>query len=241
MARPPLFTTPAGVAVYPHLHAPDTKFNSAGEYKTGLRFSGEDASALREQLTEKAEEAYQAEIEALIEKGKAKTKAAAEKLLVLHVPFEEVLDDDGEETGDIIVNFKMKASGERKDKTRWTNQPAIFDASGQPVKKGLKIGGGSTLRISYALTAFSMKMVGTKTFLTGVSPKLYAVQVISLETWGGRSAAGFGFDAEDEGFSASEAADEYFAGTEQEEAAGDDDFSGEESDEDGEESDGADF
>ena len=38
-ARNPRYVTQVGVAIYPHLVEPDTKFNAEGEYKVKLRLS----------------------------------------------------------------------------------------------------------------------------------------------------------------------------------------------------------
>ena len=51
MAQAPnVFTTPKGVALYPYLSRPDTKFNEEGEYKVNLVLSKEDAAPIVEQI-----------------------------------------------------------------------------------------------------------------------------------------------------------------------------------------------
>lgn len=98
---------------------------------------------------------------------------------------------DDEATGAIIFSFKMNATGKTKAGEVFTRQPAIFDAAGQPAK-GLRIGGGSTIRVSYELNPFYVPANGA-----GVSLRLYAVQVIELVEFGG-NAGYFGFESEEQ-------------------------------------------
>jgi hypothetical protein len=190
-AKLPTFTSPRGVARYPHLNAPDTKFNKAGVYRVDLLLKGADA----ETLIEKFNTAY----------GEAVAKAAAEnkgkKIKKADVPYSAVTDDEGNETGETKFSFKMTASGVRKDGTPWQRRPTIFDAKGQPVKDA-KIGGGSEIKVAYSLMPFYTAAVGA-----GISLRLEAVQVLKLVEWGGRDAKGYGFSSEEEGYDASEAAE----------------------------------
>ena len=55
MAKRDNITTPTGVAVYPHLKRPDTKFNPDGDYSVKLRLPAEDAESLVEKIDEAVE------------------------------------------------------------------------------------------------------------------------------------------------------------------------------------------
>lgn len=214
-------TSPRGTAIYPHLHAPDTKFDNAGVYSTKLRFTGRARERIEEMLEPLMEEAYEEALESV--KG---TAAQAKKKLEgsRRDPFEVEIDEDGEETGAIIVNFKCKASGVRRDGSTWKYTPRIFDAAGNPVRAGLRIGSGSVLKVNFEPRPYYVASIGY-----GVSCRLNAVQVLELQTWGGGNAESFGFDADEDGFDASEIGDEAFTDSPGDDFAagsgGDDEFS----------------
>lgn len=219
-------TTPVGEAVYPHLHKPDTRFNQ-NHYKTDVRFTGEAAAKVRDLLDEVAEEAYQAELRNYAQKfldslsgkpsAKAKKKAKKEALdtVVKHTGYKFEKDEDGEETDNIIVGFKMKAGGKnKKTGEEWSRTLPIYDATGQAVPAGLKVGGGSRIRVNFDFgDAFAMTQQQGAVVLAGYPRYMNAVQVIELETWAERDAKSFGFDeAEEGGFSADDVDDSAFAG-----------------------------
>lgn len=219
MADNQRLTTPRGIAVYPHLHAPDTKFKDEGEYSTKLKFEGKAAAAMRKQLDSLNEQARQAAMASLIEKGKVKSKKAAAKKVQVNEPYEVELDEDGEETGAILVNFKMKASGiSKRTGEKWSRTVPLFDGVGQSIKPGLKIGGGSVLKVSWEPYIYPNEFQPySPTIGAGVSRRLVAVQVIDLKTWGGNSNPdAFGFGVEEDAFSVDEADDYAFAGDDDE-------------------------
>ena len=205
----PSFTTPVGTFVFPQLHAPDTKFKAEGEWNTKVRFDGDAAVDMAARLDEACDAAQEAGAQELIEKGKAKTLAAARKMLPTRKePYTKELDEEtGEETGAILVNFKLKASGTRNDGTTWTAKPRLFDSQGQPIPLGLKIGSGTRGKINYGLRNYCTPVAGT-----GVSCRLNAAQIIQLQTWGGMTAEQAGFEAVEGGFSAADADGDMFAG-----------------------------
>lgn len=176
-------TTPAGTAEWPHLHAPDTKFDEGGfgNYNTGLILSAQDAQP----LIEAVEEIQAATMQAVKEDKGKKPKAA---------PYEPYTEN---EDGTYTFQFKMKAGGVRKDGSTWEMRPKLFDAKGGRIPEGTRIGGGSTMKVAADVGGYSAP------FGVGVTLRLNAVQVIKLEQWGGKSADDFGFGEED-GFVASE-------------------------------------
>lgn len=150
--------SPKGIAKYPSLIRPDTRYNAEGVYKTGLIVSADEAADLRAQLEE----------EFINEFGKAKLAKAT-------LPIKPVLDEEGNETDKVELTFKTK------------NQPKFFDAKGNPIMDEAlealdKLGGGSKLRISGAAKAYN---AGGK---LGVSMYLNSVQVITLVEYGGSGA-----------------------------------------------------
>jgi hypothetical protein len=244
------FMTPVGTAVYPHLHAPDSKFNKEGIYKVSLRFQGEDAEDVVALLEAQADAAYDLALQEYVDRASAKVRGAASKKardkfaseakdnVKRHVGYEIELDEDGEETDAILVEFKMKASGTNKKGERWERRPAIFDARGAAIAPGLKIGGGSLLKIAYSFgDPYCAKFGGSDTLLAGVPRYLNAVQVLRLETWAARDAGSFGFDVDEDGFSAEDAPDAAFTESFGNDPDGDDVDADEDFDDDGEESD----
>jgi hypothetical protein len=100
-----LRVTPIGIAVWPRVNGtPDTQFDDAGVWSTRLRFSGADAVQTKSDVDELLEKS--------LADAKADPKLKGKKIKRADAPYTE-----DEETGDLIVNFKMKASGVRKDGT----------------------------------------------------------------------------------------------------------------------------
>jgi len=163
------FTTPRGVAYYPYISAPDTKFDEQGHYKVNLCIPKEEAQPIIEQI--KGE--LVAGIKALKEaKPNAKIKQAP-------LPFEDELDDDDEPTGNVIIKFKSKAA----------YKPAIFDSKGTPMMKS-NIYAGSILKVNGSIAFYNSPAVGA-----GVTLRLRAVQVIEYVE-GAVGATKFGFGEE---------------------------------------------
>lgn len=183
------FTTPRGIAVFPKLNEPDTKFDNDGVYSVTLAFDSddEDASALIRRLESLRDEQF----DAFISENPKKKKVA--KPAPVATP---ELDDDGEETGRILLKFKMKASGtSRKTGKRWEMQPAIF-AGKQQLDDPPNIGGGSVLRVSFDTHGAFVE--SSKQFY--LTLRLNAVQIIELRSFGQRSADDYGFDDEEDGY-----------------------------------------
>lgn len=171
-----VLTTPVGTAVFPTFHAPDTKFDAAGVYKTGLKLSGDEASALKAQI--------EAGIDAAVEEAKKDPKNKGKKVKRADAPYRE-----DEDTGEIVFNFKMKASGTTREGKPFTQRPAMFDGFGRAIPEGTKVGGGSQIAVAYEMVPFFTALIGG-----GVTMRLKAVQVVKLQQ-GQRDAAGFGFGA----------------------------------------------
>ncbi|WP_142850902.1 DUF2815 family protein [Telmatospirillum sp. J64-1] len=177
-----------GIAGFPWLNRPDTKFKAEGIYKTNLTVPGDDAQATIEVIEAAMKEA---EAEAK-EKAKAKRKTAKPA----DMPFDPEVDDEGNETGAVVFKFKSTASGvSKKTGKPWTRTIPIFDAKGKPSKANIY--GGSELVIAFTAEPW----VNAK-LEYGVKLQLEAVQIINLVTGGGsRSASAYGFGEED-GYSA---------------------------------------
>ena len=174
MAQAPnVFTTPKGIAQYPWLSKPDTKFNEEGEYKVNLVLTKEDATPVIEQINA-----------AFAENLKVQIKENGKDIKTANPPYMDELGDDGKPTGNVIIKFKSKA----------LYPPAIFDAKGDVMKES-NIWGGSEIRVNGSIAPYYVKLIGA-----GVSLRLRAVQVIQYVEGGTGSADRFGFEEVDGGF-----------------------------------------
>lgn len=202
MAKKNLIVTPKGIAVFPALTTPDTKFDTAGVYKTGLKLSKEVAEPILEQIEKGIDQA--------VAEAQKDPKNKGKKIKRADPPYKLEVDDEGTETGNVIINFKMKASGvSEKTKKPWTRTPYIEDSKGKKVGlNGLRIYGGSELKIAFEIGTFYTALVGA-----GVSLRLEGVRIITLSEGNSAAANAFG-DGEEDGFTVDEsaAAESVFAG-----------------------------
>ena len=176
-AKNPRYVTPAGIAQYPYLSKPDTKFNPDGEYKLKLEIPGDQAQDIVTFLDEQHEAAQ----------AKAKKENPGKKIKEGTCPYE--VDDD---SGKVTVSFKLKAKVTPKNGDPFEQRPALFDAKGKPLQD-VNVGGGSKVKVAYELVPYYTAIAGA-----GVSLRLKAVQVIDLKEYsGGASADAFGFGEED--------------------------------------------
>lgn len=229
--------TPKGASRFASLTTPDTKFDPEGIFKTGIILPADSANqdsgkykgqGIMDMLNEAAEDIFaktKADLEESLKtlKGEklAKAKKALAELKKGDLPASPEYDEDGNETGNIILNFKMKAQRKDKKTGKVTKMyPKLFDAAGKPLPKGIDIWGGSLIKVAGSLNPFYIP--GTNT--CGVGLRLAAVQVIELRSSGGGDAASYGFGKED-GYEApeSEGAQEGF-----EDESGSDEGDGEE-------------
>lgn len=174
--------SPKGVAKYAWLNKPDTKFKDAGEYKVTLVMSKEAAEPMMKLLAPLHKKAVAAA------KANPKNK---NKTLTTWPFYKDVLDDNGDETGEVEFNFKRTASGiSKKTQKPWSIVPDLFDAKGRPLPADAKVYGGSIIKVAFTVGAYD-KPVGN-----GISLRLESVQVIKLVEGSGRSATSYGFDDE---------------------------------------------
>lgn len=173
------YTTPKGIAKYPWLTAPDTKFNPDGDYKVTIVLGAAEATPIVKFLDERLEASI----------AQAKKENAGKKIREADPPYKV-----NEDTGEVEVTFKMKAKVNMKNGDSFEQKPAIFDAKLKPMKD-VNVGGGSSIKVNYECFGFYTALIGA-----GVSLRLKAVQVLNLvEFSGGASAASMGFK-EEEGF-----------------------------------------
>jgi hypothetical protein len=182
-------TTPKATFKYPKLIEPETKFTPEGHYKVTAVIPAEDAGPIADQL------------DALFEAHKASLKAQAptQKFKAIDPSF-GYEDIDGKPC--FTISCKMKAKGMDRDGRAWSAVPALFDATGAPVKDREALRGmwsGTTGRVSFEACPFYQPALGA-----GITLRLKAVQIINLVESGG-SADSFGFQEEAGGWATSEA------------------------------------
>lgn len=198
------FRTAKGVAVYPRLNQPDTKYKPEGEYSAKIRLSEEDAAPILTRITEIMEENFKNVKATLLAdtdpKTKGKSVVAAKALKMADAPYKKCVDDQGEETGEVEFNVKMKASYTDKKTGRVVPlKPALFDAASppNPLPASAQIWGGSLIKVAGEYNPFYTALLGA-----GISLRLSAVQVIKLVSSSGGDASSFGFGGEEGGFEA---------------------------------------
>ncbi len=174
----PRFVSPLGIAVYPYLHKPDVKFNPDGDFKTTLRIKKDDAKDIIKLIDES--------ITASVNQTK---KNGSKSIKTANPPYKT------DENGDYLVNFKLRAKvTNNKTGNSWTQRPALFDATGQPIAKDTIVWGGSEMKVSYEVVPYHTTLVGA-----GVSLRLKAAQILKLVSGEGAAASSYGF-VKEQGF-----------------------------------------
>ena len=160
MSKPLILTSPKGRAIFPHLTEPDTKFKPEGEYHVKLECNKADCEKIVKQIKDLV----------ALKVKEEHTKNFNVKIKYATLPFE--LEDDK-----VVFNFKMKASGTRRDNNKhFTQQPVLVDAELKPLGQDVQIWGDSILRITFEPHSYSMP-VGL-----GCTLRLKTVQVLELVT-----------------------------------------------------------
>lgn len=176
------YRSPLGVAVYPHITKPDTKFNDDGLFKVSLRLEGKDAETMKARLDAAAEAAFKD----FMENGDgADLKPGEQKKFSVYKPYVEEEDDEGNPTGSILVQFKQNAVIKLRDGTVKHVQIGIYDADNKPAPN-VDIWGGSVIRVKFAMRDIVMKSLKQ----VGVRLDFSLVQVKKLAT-GGQGDSGF--------------------------------------------------
>lgn len=182
MEKNPRYVTPTGIAMYPWLNKPDTKFDPDGLYHVNLKFEKEspELEFLLKDLEKMLDDYYQA---ACDNPKYAKFKSKIQKADI----FEE--DDEGCK----VFKFKQKAVI-KSVKGTFNAKIALFDSKGKPSKD--TVGGGSQIKVCFSAIPYFVP--STKT--VGLTLRPVAVQIISLQSINGSSAESYGFKSEEGGY-----------------------------------------
>lgn len=200
--------SPAGIAVFPALNKPDTKFNADGVYKVKLRVTDEEAQPLIDKVAALAEQHLKdtkadltAQLaEATDGKKKKALKDALAGIKMADSSITDDVDDEGDPNGFKLLGFKSPSSYKSKKDLDDEGNPkpvpiriTICAANGKPIASPPAIWGGSKLVIAYELRPFYTASVGV-----GVSLRLTGAQILELKT-GGQGGGNPGF-ASQEGY-----------------------------------------
>lgn len=182
------FTTPKGLAQYPSLKTPDTKFNPEGDFKVNLAMDDDEkTNALVSKLEAVLEDFYEHDdnVKQALAKGRK-------------VTMQDIFEKDDE--GRIIMKFKQKAVITKKDGSKIQVKVRQFDSKGKPID--VNIGRDSVIKVSFSANPYYMPSTRT----CGLSLRLLAVQVVTLNEFGDASASSYGFE-EEEGYNGEESED----------------------------------
>lgn len=175
-----LITLPPGIAVYPALNRPDTKYNDNGDYKANVRLSEAAAAATIKALQVKAKEYL----------GRVLPKSG-------NTCWKPVLDDEGEETGDVIFNIRASNRIAKKTGKLWDRKPLLLDAKKKPLSDDIAVWGGSKIRVQVEVEERQNKDGQKSLRLVPV-----VVQVIDLVTGSGGGQPDLDAFDEEDGFEA---------------------------------------
>jgi hypothetical protein len=165
------FTTPPLKAVQVFLNEPSTKFKAEGEYSVKLVGSAEDFA----ELITKADRLIEEKVAAVL-----KEDPKLKKVLKTIKPTKPEYDDEGDETGQLTVNFKRVAKSEwpkGSGKVK-INTVKLLDSEGNRVTDS--VWSGSTLMVRYFMSAYFMP----KDKEVGVSLKITHAIVVNLVSSG---------------------------------------------------------
>tara|TARA_R110002051_G_scaffold5355_1_gene27870 strand:- start:1176 stop:1811 length:636 start_codon:yes stop_codon:yes gene_type:complete len=176
----PTIITPEGIARYPWVNNPDTKFVENGEYRCAVVITKKEATAFSKQLNTLFDAAYEAEC---AKQDKQLKKASS-------FPVAEI--EDGWE-----IRGKLKAKVVSRDGTVHELRVGLFDSQGKPHPRDVLVGGGSKIRMAVRPKFWFVSALGF-----GVTLELDAVQIIDLQAIspGERSAESFGFTSVEGGY-----------------------------------------
>ncbi len=203
----PILMTPVGTAMFPYLNKPAPPFaDKPGDppvWKVTLKMKASDPDV--QAFIADLQARYDANVAEAELEEEPKAKAARLKSknpeIGADVPWKQELDEQGNETGYVLLTLKQKSYAVRKsDGERFDFYVDLFDSKGTRIDRNkVRIGGGSTISAAFEVDTF-FTQIGA-----GLSLRLKAVQVLEVVEGQGRDASGYGFKVRD-GFSAEEAA-----------------------------------
>lgn len=188
-----IYVTPVAEAALAFVTTPSTEYKENGQYFIRIRLKADDKET--QTLVDLIEKERKAAFDMAMERLETPKEKKALKLATPAYHAEE--DDDGNETGYIVFNFKRNATytDKKSGKLKALVLP-IFDSMGQPVDKdGLEVWSGSIVTVAFRLKPFYTSQLGV-----GVTQHLEAVQLIKVVSGSAKTADGYGFKKQQGGF-----------------------------------------
>lgn len=173
------YITAKGIAQYPWIFEPDTKFDADGQFHIQLIVPKEDAKEMIKRLSD------------MLDEFKDKTEKEKGKKVGKMDFFDETPEGDS-----VQFKFKQKRVLRRKDGSSVEVHIPVFDSRGGCVTAESKMGTGSTVKVCYS----PLPYYNAVTKSVGLSLRLVAVQVLSLVQYSAGAAEGFGFSKEEGGY-----------------------------------------
>lgn len=177
MARQPMFETPAGPFQHPWINNPDTKFNPDGVFQNTLVLPKSDVNTanLLALIDEHCQTAFNDETAGL-------SKAELKKWSV-YKPYEDELDEDGEETGNVKLHFKRNHIITLKGGEKRELSISVYDTTGTRAEADTmpSIYGGTVGKVLFAFRNIKVPSA----HLAGCKLDFAAVKIIQLKTGGG--------------------------------------------------------
>ncbi len=178
-------TTPIGTAVYPWLNEPDTKFESqrlkGGEFHVNLRLQETDAAPIVKELDATLKEWVKVKNQ---EQKEAKKKPFA---AFQTKPWREVLDDEGNPTGEWDVICKLGKQWEDRDGNTRENSISFYDSAMNPFTPDDIIGSGSRIRVNIQIRGWASPLGAC------LALDIQSIQVIELNAVSASDST-FGFE-----------------------------------------------
>lgn len=182
--------SPFGTGKFLHVNKADKgipgKFESAPTFKVDLSLFDDEALTFKELVDVEAERAFE---EFKQSEAYEKLKPKDKRELGVYYPYEEVEDDEGNKTGEIIFHFRQNERIKLKDGTFKVIKIGLYDAKGKEFNKIVR--SGSELRVRFSFRAIKAPSTPPK---YGVRLDFMGIQVRKLATGAG---GGMGFGAVD--------------------------------------------
>jgi len=172
-----VFTTPVGELVYPWVTKPDVRYDPDGVYQTKLLLPFEGAQELIARL-EGVRNSFTETLD--VAKQKSYNPVAV---------YEEELDEEGAETGNVLIKFKLKALVTPREGDAFEQKPVVINAEdGAAIEQ--PVYGGTMARLKGQIVPYTNAMSKT----VGVTLRLRAIQVHELVTGNGTGGGAFWSD-----------------------------------------------
>ena len=175
--------SPVGTAKFPYLVKPATKFDERGMFKVDLIIRAQEAHEIAKKAKALAVSFQNEDVES----------NPSRKKWGLYLPLLEDVDQDGEETGQMVARFKQAATIRTRDGREIKKSILLFDSQGNRITN-VNPYSGTKMSVAYTMSAYANPTA--KTY--GVTFRLIAVQIIQLIEGGkGLSAESLGFQNQD--------------------------------------------